>query len=93
MEHDTRKTATFFVGNDSSLSECVFVPRSAKSPEGDGYIMGLATRLLEGGRSDVVIVDTAHMEAGPVATIKLPMRAPGQIHGWWSSAADLAKRV
>jgi carotenoid cleavage dioxygenase len=89
MDHSTRKTSTFFVGDSSSLAEPVFIPRNDKAPEGDGYIMGLATRLLEGGRSDVVIVDTAQMEAGPVATIKLPIRAPGQIHGWWASAKDL----
>jgi carotenoid cleavage dioxygenase-like enzyme len=92
MDHATRKTSTFFVGNASSLSECVFIPRSDQAPEGDGYLMGLTTRLLEGGRSDVVIVDTAQMEAGPVATIKLPMRAPGQIHGWWASAKDLSTK-
>jgi len=92
MDHDTRKTSTFFVGTDASLSECVFVPRSDSAPEGDGYIMGVATRLLEGDRTDLVIVDTAQMEAGAVATVKLPMRAPGQIHGWWSSAKDLATK-
>ena len=93
MEHDTRKTSTFFVGDDASLSECVFAPRNASAPEGDGYLMGIATRPLEGGRTDLVIVDTAHMEAGPVATVKLPLRAPGQIHGWWSPAADLGHTV
>lgn len=89
MDHSTKKTSTYFVGETSSLSECVFVPRSDKSPEGDGYIMGVATRLLENNRTDVVIVDTANMEAGAVATIKLPMSAPGQIHGWWASAKEL----
>jgi carotenoid cleavage dioxygenase-like enzyme len=93
MDHDGRKTSTFFAGDSSSLSECVFAPRSANAPEGDGYIMGIATRTLEGGRTDLVIVDTAQMDAGPVATVKLPLRAPGQIHGWWSSAADLASAV
>jgi carotenoid cleavage dioxygenase-like enzyme len=93
LDHATRSTSTFFVGEDASLSECVFVPRSDKAPEGDGYIMGVATRILEGGRTDLVIVDTAQMEAGPVATVKLPLRAPGQIHGWWSSAKDLASRA
>jgi carotenoid cleavage dioxygenase len=89
MDHSTRKTSTFFVGDSASLSECVFIPRNEKSPEGDGYLMGVATQQLEGGRTDVVIVDTAQMEAGAVATIKLPIRAPGQIHGWWSSEKEL----
>jgi carotenoid cleavage dioxygenase-like enzyme len=89
MDHATRKTSTFFVGHDASLSECVFSPRSDNAPEGDGYLIGVATRLLEGGRTDLVIVDTAQMEAGPVATVKLPLRAPGQIHGWWAAAREL----
>lgn len=93
LDHATRKTSTFFVGDSSSLSECVFAPRGPNAPEGDGYIIGVATRMLEGGRTDLVIVDTAQMEAGPVATVKLPLRAPGQIHGWWSSAKDLATRA
>jgi carotenoid cleavage dioxygenase-like enzyme len=89
MDHSTKKTSTFFVGESSSLSECVFIPRSDKAPEGDGYVMGVATRLLENNRTDVVIVDTANMEAGAVATIRLPISAPGQIHGWWASAKEL----
>jgi carotenoid cleavage dioxygenase len=93
MDHSARKTSTFFVGDASSLSECVFVPRTDNAPEGDGFIMGIATRLLENGRSDLVIVDTAQMEAGAVATIKLPIRAPGQIHGWWASAKSLCTRA
>jgi len=92
MDHATRKTSTFFVGDSASLSECVFVPRSDSAPEGDGYLLGVATRLLEGGRSDLVVVDTAQMEAGAIATVKLPLRAVGQIHGWWASAQSLASR-
>jgi carotenoid cleavage dioxygenase len=45
--------------------------------------MGLATRNTEGGRSDLVILDAEHLQDGPVATVHLPMRAPGQVHGWW----------
>jgi len=47
MEHDGRKTSTFFAGDASSLSECVFAPRSASAPEGDGYIMGVASNYAE----------------------------------------------
>lgn len=88
FDHATRKTSTFFAGDASSLSECVFIPRNADAPEGDGYLLGVAARLLE-DRSDLLIIDTAHMEAAPVATVRLPMRAAPQIHGWWSSAAEL----
>ncbi|HZF14772.1 MAG TPA: carotenoid oxygenase family protein [Steroidobacteraceae bacterium] len=78
----TRKTSTYFVGPTSGLQECCFVPRRTGAPEGDGYLVGIANRLLE-GRSDLVIVDTSDLEAGPIATVKLPYRTFGQIHGWW----------
>jgi carotenoid cleavage dioxygenase len=45
--------------------------------------MGLATRNDQNGRSDLVILDAERLEEGPVATVMLPMRAPGQVHGWW----------
>jgi carotenoid cleavage dioxygenase len=45
--------------------------------------MGVATRTKEGGRADLVILDAEHLNDGPVATVKLPTRIVGQIHGWW----------
>ena len=40
--------------------------RAARTPpEGDGYLVGVANRLLEGGRSDLVIVDTQHHGGRP----------------------------
>lgn len=90
FDHATRKATSFFVGDDSSLQECCFVPRSKNAPEGDGYLVGVANRILEGGRNDLVIVDTQHMEEGPVATVQLPMRVFSQVHGWWVPAETLA---
>jgi carotenoid cleavage dioxygenase len=55
--------------------------------------MGVATRNAEGGRSDLVILDAEHLADGPVATVHLPMRAIGQIHGWWVPEAQLPKRA
>ena len=81
----------FNAGTESSLAECCFAPRSANAPEGSGYLMGVATRNTEGGRADLVIVDAEHLNDGPVATVHLPMRAIGQIHGWWVPEAQLPK--
>ena len=44
--------------------------------------LGIANVLLE-GRSNLVVVDTQHMEDGAVATVKLPFRLNQGIHGWW----------
>ncbi|MBZ5501694.1 MAG: carotenoid oxygenase family protein [Acidobacteriia bacterium] len=91
FDHATRATSEFFIGDDSSLQECCFIPRSKNAPEGDGYLVGVANRLLEGGRSDLVIVDALHMEDGPVATVRLPYRIYSQVHGWWVPGDALPK--
>ncbi len=91
FDHATRSTSQFYIGDASSLQEACFVPRSENAAEGDGYLVGVAHRLLEGGRTDLVIVDTQHMEDGPVATVRLPFRSYSQVHGWWVPASQLPK--
>jgi carotenoid cleavage dioxygenase len=88
FDQTTRKTSTYFVGPDSGLQECCFVPRRPGAPEGDGYLVGIANRLLQ-GRSDLIVLDTAGLESGPIATIRLPFRTFGQVHGWWVSGEKL----
>jgi carotenoid cleavage dioxygenase len=87
----TRKTSSFFAGPSSAVGECVFVPRHARAAEGDGYVIGIVNRLLE-GRSDLVVVDTQEMSAGAVATVKLPFRLGMGIHGWWLPGEHLSAR-
>jgi len=83
FDHQTRRVTLYNAGPDTSLAECCFAPKSADAPEGAGYLMGVATRNDENGRADLVILDAEHLDEGPVATVHLPMRAPGQVHGWW----------
>src|SRR5688572_3266194 len=83
FDHQNRSSTLFNAGTETSLAENCFAPNSKDAPEGAGYLMGLATRLSEGGRSDLVILDAERLQDGPVATVHLPMRAPGQVHGWW----------
>jgi carotenoid cleavage dioxygenase-like enzyme len=91
FDHETRKTTLFNAGPDTSLAECVFAPRSANASEGDGFLMGVANRRSE-GRSDLVILDAQRLDNGPVATVKLPIQAAGQIHGLWVPKSKLPKR-
>jgi carotenoid cleavage dioxygenase-like enzyme len=91
FDHGTRRTSTFYVGDNSALQECCFVPRRSGAPEGDGYLVGVASRLLEGRRADLLIVDAQHMDEGPVATVRLPFSSPSQIHGWWAPGGALPK--
>lgn len=82
FDHATRKTSTYFVGEDSGLQEPCFVPRSKDAPEGDGYLIGLANRFLE-NRNDLVILDAQRLEEGPIAQVKLPFRINTGVHGSW----------
>ena len=83
FDHQTRKATVFNAGEGTQLAEVVFAPKSKNAPEGVGYLMGVATRTSEGGRADLLILDAEKPEAGPIATVKLPIRAAPQIHGWW----------
>lgn len=83
FDHATRTSTLWNAGTMTGLAECCFAPKSGNAGEGVGYLLGVATRRDEGGRGDLVILDAEHLEDGPVATVKLPIRAVGQVHGWW----------
>jgi carotenoid cleavage dioxygenase len=72
-----------------ALSEMCFVPRSPTAAEGDGYLIGLGSSLAENGRSDLILFDLAHTDAGPRARVKMPYRCVGQVHGFWAGAAQI----
>jgi carotenoid cleavage dioxygenase len=75
------------VGGDSGVQECCFVPRSARAPEGDGYLIGVADREID-RRSDLLILDAQRLADGPLATVRLPFKIFQQVHGWWVPAAQ-----
>jgi carotenoid cleavage dioxygenase-like enzyme len=77
-----RKISTYFGGPTCSLEECFFVPRKGGTAEGDGYLIGMASNYAE-MRSELVIADAQHLEAGDVARVILPFRASAQVHGKW----------
>ena len=84
FDHSTRKTRSYDLPANDSLNEPVFAPRRQDAPEGDGWVVAMVNRGKEGGRSDLIILDTDDLEDGPVATVKLPFRAMSQVHGWWA---------
>lgn len=88
FDHAQRKTQLFSLP-DYSLSEMCFVPRKKGAPEGDGYLIGIANSDKEHGRSDLLLVDTHDLSAPPVARVKLPFKAVGQIHGLWVPGDEL----
>jgi carotenoid cleavage dioxygenase len=74
-----------------SLSEPVHVP--ASTPGHEGWLLTIVDQQLgpEEFRHALWIVDGGNLAAGPVAKIDIPHRLRPQVHGWWVSAAELAK--
>ncbi|HWK41836.1 MAG TPA: carotenoid oxygenase family protein [Croceibacterium sp.] len=65
-----------------AAQEPLFVPRSADSPEGDGYVLAVVDRFAE-RRSDLVILDGNDVSRPALATVKLPFALPMAFHGSW----------
>jgi len=47
----------------------------------------------ETGTTDLLILDAQRINEQPVATLKIPIRMPGGLHGNWVSPQQLAQRV
>jgi carotenoid cleavage dioxygenase-like enzyme len=62
--------------------EASFIPRKANGREDDGYLAIFAFDPVN-RTSDLVLLDAAHIDAEPVAVIRLPQRVPQGLHGTW----------
>jgi carotenoid cleavage dioxygenase len=65
--------------------EPVFVPRKAGAAEGDGWLVALVYRGAD-DQSDFVVLEAQDVAAGPIATARIPRRAPFGFHGNWRPA-------
>lgn len=83
---ETSELKTFFAGDTHSVQEVSFIPRSATSAEGDGFLVGIANNYAD-MRSELVIVDAQAMEE--LARVYLPFRSTAQVHGRWFNASEL----
>jgi carotenoid cleavage dioxygenase-like enzyme len=81
-DHQTGKKHVCDFGPAGFPSEPIFVPRSARSPEGRGYLLSVVYREPE-NRSELVILDAENVEHKPLASVKLPHRIPYGFHGNW----------
>jgi carotenoid cleavage dioxygenase-like enzyme len=82
VDHATGKRTTYQLPKGDVTSEPVFVPRRAKAPEGDGYLLATVWRAAE-KRSDLVVLDATALDKGPVAVAELSHRVPFGFHGNW----------
>jgi len=89
--HKDLKTGTeqhWWCGPVSSLQEPCFIPRSKHAPEGDGWIVQICNRLDE-HRSDLLLFNALDIEAGPIATVEIPIRMRFGLHGNWADGAAI----
>lgn len=89
FDHDKEQVKIFSAGQDVRLAEMCFVPRNRNAGEADGYLIGIGDNMKENGRSDLIIADTADLDAGPVAKVKMPYRVVSQVHGFWTPGWQL----
>lgn len=68
--------------------EAVFVPTREDAGEDEGWLMAYVTDMTTGS-SEVVILASQDLAAGPVARIHLPCRVPVGFHGNWIPDTDL----
>ena len=88
FDHETGELKTWSPGPDCGVHEPQFVAARQGAAEGEGYLLVIVNRLAE-MRSDVAILDAQHLEAGPIALIRMPTRVRSTFHGMWVPAQAL----
>jgi len=84
-DYHTDKLEVHELGKHFAPGEPVFVRRSAKSSEDDGWVLAVWYDE-ERNRSEVVVLDAQNFAGAPVARIKLQHRVPWGFHGNWVPA-------
>ena len=85
IDHKTNTRSTYQLPHGDAVSEPIFVPRGAGSPEGEGYLIATIYRGAE-NRSDLAVFNAAELEQGPIAIAELAHRVPFGFHGNWLPA-------
>jgi carotenoid cleavage dioxygenase len=84
MKYDVRSGSaeTYWYGDGRWGSEAPFAPRPGSTEEDDGYLLSYVYDERE-NRSDVEVIDARDVTAGPLCTIRLPVRVPLGFHATW----------
>ena len=91
VDVDSRVIERYYVGDNATCQEPVFVPREPGAPEADGWLLTVLTK--DTGRetvTELAVIDSSRLEAGPVATVHTPFRLHAQTHGFWADRSELA---
>jgi carotenoid cleavage dioxygenase len=69
-------------GSHRIPGEAVFVPAEGATNEDDGYLLTIVNDV-EHHTSEFLVLDATDLTKEPIATVELPHRVPGGIHGSW----------
>jgi carotenoid cleavage dioxygenase-like enzyme len=86
LEVKSGKIKSWHPKQPATIQEEVHIP--SKTPGHEGYL-ALVVDLHDSMLSEVVILEAANPEKGPLATIKMPLRLRNQVHGNWVDAEEL----
>jgi carotenoid cleavage dioxygenase-like enzyme len=89
VDLETGSTRTHWFGRGRWGSEAPFAPRDGSTREDDGYVVSFVHDE-NAAASEVVILDGAHIEAPPVARLRIPARVPLGFHATWVPGNRLA---
>ena len=81
IDHQTGTHDRYSCGN-AQVSEAIFVPRSADTEEGDGFLLSVVTDF-ETRLSSLYIFDAMAVADGPLAKAHLSHHVPVGFHGTW----------
>jgi len=84
-DYQTDKLEAHELGKGFAPGEPVFVPRTEKSSEDDGWVLSVWYDE-ERNRSELVVLDADNFTGAPIARIKLQHRVPWGFHGNWVPA-------
>jgi carotenoid cleavage dioxygenase len=74
------------LGRGRIAGEGVFVPRSGRRCEDDGYLVAFGHDLRE-DRSELLVMDCRDFDQPPVARVVMPRRVPAGFHALWLPGA------
>jgi all-trans-8'-apo-beta-carotenal 15,15'-oxygenase len=80
IDTDTGKADSYRFGEGWRVEEHILVPRARARSESDGYLLGVVQDLRR-AQTVLAVFDAARVAHGPVATARLPYRAPQCFHG------------
>ena len=84
-------TKTYFASPNEGPQEPFFIGKGSDAAEGEGWVGALFCNL-EKMTTDLRLFDSLAIDAGPICTIKLPIRLRPGLHGGWVSEDNFPPR-